>query len=78
MKKSKDSSHIHEIIPTLDEPFSINEHDLEMLHKFAESNSIYTDSYEMNVLNTSCKIYQGDVNNYWIDSIKHDTSYAPF
>ena len=78
MKKSKDNSHIHEIIPTLAESFSINEHDLDMLHKFAESNSIYTNSYEMNVLNTTCKIYQGDVNNYWLDSIKHDTSYAPF
>ena len=78
MKKSKDNSHIHEIIPTLAESFSINEHDLGMLHKFAENNSIYTNSYEMNVQNTACRIYQGDVNNYWLDSIKHDTSYAPF
>ena len=78
MKKNKSSSHIHEIIPTLSEQFSISEHDLHMLHKFAENNSIYTNSYEMNVLNTACKVYQGDVNNYWINSIKHDTSYAPF
>ena len=78
MKRSKDSSHIHEIIPSLAEPFSIDEHDLDMLHKFAESNSIYTNSYEMNILDTVCKVYQGDVNNYWLDSIKHDTSYAPF
>ena len=78
MKKNKSNSHIHEIIPTLSEQFSISEHDLHMLHKFAENNSIYTNSYEMNVLNTSCKVYQGDVNNYWINSLKHDTSYAPF
>ena len=78
MKKSKDSSHIHEIIPSLAEPLSIGKHDLDMLHKFAESNSIYTSSYEMNILDTVCKVYQGDVNNYWLDSIKHDTSYAPF
>ena len=32
----------------------------------------------MNILDTTCKVYQGDVNNYWLDSIKHDTSYAPF
>ena len=70
MKKNKSSSHIHEIIPALSEQFSISEHDLHMLHKFAENNSIYTNSYEMNVLNTACKVYQGDVNNYWIDSIK--------
>ena len=78
MKKNKDSSHIHEIIPSLAKPLSIGEHDLDMLHKFAESNSIYTSSYEMNILDTVCKVYQGDVNNYWLDSIKHDTSYAPF
>ena len=71
MKRSKDSSHIHEIIPSLAEPFSIGEHDLDMLHKFAESNSIYTSSYEMNILDTVCKVYQGDVNNYWLDSIKY-------
>ena len=78
VKRSKSSSHIHEIIPILSELSSIDEHDLYMLHKFAENNSIYTNSYEMNILDTACKVYQGDMNNYWIDSIKHDTSYAPF
>ena len=78
MKRNEGGSHIHEIIPTLPESLSISEHELEMLHKFAECNSIYTDSYEMEMLDTVCRVYQGDVNNYWLDSIKHDTSYAPF
>ena len=78
MKRNEGGSHIQEIMPTLPESLSIDEHELEMLHKFAESNSIYSDSYEMNILDTVCKVYQGDVNNYWLDSIKHDTSYAPF
>jgi len=78
MKRNEGGSHIQEIMPTLPESLSIDEHELEMLHKFAESNSIYSDSYEMNVLDIVCKVYQGDVNNYWLDSIKHDTSYAPF
>ena len=78
MKRNEGGSHIQEIMPTLPELLSIDEHELEMLHKFAESNSIYSNSYEMNVLDTVCKVYQGDVNNYWLDSIKHDTSYAPF
>jgi len=78
MKRNEGGSHIHEIIPTLPESLSINKHELEMLHKFAESNSIYSDSYEMKMLDTVCRVYQGDVNNYWLDSIKHDTSYAPF
>jgi len=78
MKRNEGGSHIQEIMTTLPESLSIDEHELEMLHKFAESNSIYSGSYEMNVLDTVCKVYQGDVNNYWLDSIKHDTSYAPF
>ena len=78
MKKNKDNSHIHEIIPILSKSLSISEHYLHMLHKFAESNSIYTNTYEIDILDTVCKVYQGDVNNYWLDSIKHDTSYAPF
>mgnify|MGYP000880284436 CR=1 FL=1 len=78
VKRHKGSSHIHEIIPISSESLSIDEHELKLLHKFAESNSIYTDSYEMDILDTVCKVYEGDVNNYWLDSIKHDTSYAPF
>ena len=78
MERSEDASHIYEVIPTLHESLSIDEHELEMLHKFAESNSIYSGSYEMKMLDTVCKVYQGDVNNYWLDSIKHETSYAPF
>ena len=78
MKRNEGGSHIQEIVPTLPESLSIDEHELEMLHKFAENNSIYSDSYEMNILDTVCKVYQGDVNNYWLDSIKHDTSYTPF
>ena len=78
VKRYKGSSHIHEIIPVSSKSLSIDEHELKLLHKFAESNSIYTSSYEMDILNTTCSVYEGDVNNYWLDSIKHDTSYAPF
>ena len=78
MKRNEGGSHIHEIIPTSSKSLSINKHDLKMLHKFAENNSIYSDSYEMEILDIVCRVYQGDVNNYWLDSIKHDTSYAPF
>ena len=78
MKRNQSVSHIYEIIPTLPELCSIDKHELEMLHKFAENNSIYSGSYEMKIQDTVCKVYHGDVNNYWLDSIKHDTSYAPF
>ena len=78
VKRHKGGSHIHEVIPVSSESLSIDEYGLKMLHKFAESNSIYTCSYEMDIQGTACKVYDGDVNNYWLDSIKHDMSYAPF
>ena len=78
VKRNKSGSHIHEVIPNSPESLSIDEHGLKMLHKFAESNSIYSGSYEMDILDTICKVYEGDVNDYWLDSIKHDTSYTPF
>ena len=56
MKRNEGGSHIHEIVPTSSESLSINEQELEMLHKFAESNSIYTGSYEMDILGATCKV----------------------
>ena len=55
MKKNKDNSHIHEIIPISSKSLSISEDYLHMLHKFAESNSIYTNTYEIDILDTVCK-----------------------
>ena len=78
MKRNESISHIYEIIPTLPESLSIDKHELKMLHKFAQNNSIYSGSYEMKILDKVCMVYHGDVNSYWLDSIKHDTSYAPF
>ncbi len=78
VKRNESSNHINEIIPSLPESLSIDEHELEMLHKFAECNSIYSDSYEMEILDIVCRVYHGDMNNFWLDSIKHDTSYTPF
>ncbi len=72
-------SHIQEIIPTVSsEKLPINKSDLNMLHNFVKNNSIYSSTYELEVLDIPCTVYEGDMSNYWIDSIKHDTSYAPF
>ena len=32
----------------------------------------------MNICGIKCNVYEGDLNQYWINSIKDDTSYAPF
>ena len=73
------NSHLHEIIPSnTSDLLPINSEDLESLHNFARNNPIYSNSYEMNIKGVDCIVYEGDINNYWLDSIKHDTSYAPF
>lgn len=78
-KEYTGNSHIHEVIPlSSSELFSINESNLEMLHKFASCNPIYYNSFEMKINEISCMVYEGDINQYWLNSIKHDTSYAPF
>ncbi len=51
---------------------------LQSLHKFVLANSIYVNSYEAAISGISCRIYEGDINNYWLSSKKYDTSYQPF
>ena len=58
--------------------FKIKNEYLVYLHKFLENNPIYSNQISKTILETSCTIFEGDLNNYWIDSIKHDSSYAPF
>ena len=72
-------SHIHEILPSSKTDFlPINEKHLKLLHQFLDNNPIYDNSFETNICGISCRIFEGDLNQFWIDSIKHDTSYAPF
>ena len=58
--------------------FPINEKHLKLLHLFALKNPIYTNSYEKNISRIDCKVYEGDINEFWLDSIKHDSSLQPF
>ena len=73
------SAHIQEIIPksTSDE-FPINSEHLELLHNFAKKNPIYFNSFEQNICGIPCIVYEGDINEYWLNSIKHGSSCQPF
>ena len=51
---------------------------LESLHRFAESNPIYLRSHDAVISGVTCRVYEGDINNYWLSSKKHDTNYQPF
>ncbi|HEX6283153.1 MAG TPA: hypothetical protein VFZ67_13085 [Nitrososphaera sp.] len=51
---------------------------LDSLHRFATANPIYFMSHDAEICGIPCRIYEGDINNYWLSSKKHDTSYQPF
>jgi hypothetical protein len=51
---------------------------LESLHRFATANPIYFRSHDAAISGITCRVYEGDINNYWLSSKKHDTSYQPF
>lgn len=73
------SAHIQEIIPSqVSDSFPIDETHLKQLHTFAKKNPIYFNSFEEIVSGVSCIVYEGDINDYWLNSIKHGSSCQPF
>ena len=51
---------------------------LDSIHRFAVANPIYFKSHDAEISGIPCRIYEGDINNYWLSSKKYDTSYQPF
>ena len=79
VKIYKGNSHTTEILPNIPNDFiQIESNHLSLLHKFLEVNPIYSNQISKKILENKYTIFEGDLNNYWIDSIKHDASYAPF
>ena len=78
-EKYTGSAHIQEIIPsTVSEQFPLDESHLNHLHDFARKNPIYFNSFEKKIAKISCIVYEGDINEYWLNSIKHGSSCQPF
>ena len=75
----KGNSHTTEVLPkSSSSEFFIKEEYLSSLHDFLENNPIYSNQITQKLSGMECVIFEGDLNNYWIDSLKHDSSYAPF
>lgn len=73
------TSNIQEIIPlSTSDDFPVDENHLKSLHIFAKNNPIYYNSYEQTISDVSCVVYEGDINKYWLNSIQHASSHAPF
>ncbi|WP_299293609.1 hypothetical protein [Nitrosopumilus sp.] len=72
-------SQVQEVIPkSTTDTFSIPQQNLELLHQFATKNPIYYHSFELKVNDVDCIVYEGDINKYWLNSIQHGSSNAPF
>ena len=52
--------------------------DLKLLHEFAVSNPMYVDAHERRLGSVRCMVYTSNVDKYWLGSISHDSSHAPF
>ena len=73
------ASRTPEVIPASESDlFPVEPQDLELLHMFVRENPIYCNSYEQTVCGVRCVVYEGDVNKYWLGSILHGSSRAPF
>ena len=73
------NSQFQEVIPaSSSELFPVHAEHLVLLHQFATDNPIYYNSYEKIIGSTSCIVYEGDINKYWLNSIQHGSSHAPF
>ena len=79
VRKYSGNAHIQEILP-LDssDTFEIDSEHLKQLHEFVRKNPIYFNQYEEKIFNTPCIVYEGDINEYWLNSIKHGSSCQPF
>ena len=79
VKNYSGNSHIQEIIPnSVSKEFELDKNHLKLLHEFAQKNPIYTNSYETEILGNSFTTFEGDINEYWLNSIKHGSSCQPF
>jgi hypothetical protein len=78
-KNYKGSSHMHEAVPVVSsDKLPVEQKGLAAMHAFAKNNPIYFGSKEMYLLGIPCTVYEGDINEYWLSSIKHDSGYQPF
>ncbi len=72
-------AHIQEAIPSpVSEKFQSHSGYLAQLHDFAIKNPIYLNHYTASINGTCCTVYEGDINQYWLNSIKHGSSCQPF
>jgi len=78
-KNYSGNAHIQEVIPSsISNKFDMDTNELISLHDFALKNPIYFNHFEDKMDDVLCTVYEGDINEYWLNSIKHGSSCQPF
>lgn len=77
-KTYRGTAQIQEAVPASASEFAAPQDDLDALHKFASENPMYHGSYKDILAGIRCTVYEGDTNRYWLGSIGHAESRAPF
>jgi SAM-dependent methyltransferase len=78
-KNFKGASPLHEAVPLAStDLLPIDASALALLHEFAKNNPIYYKWHDSVFAGVPCTVYEGDINEYWLGSIKHDSGYQPF
>jgi len=78
-KNYSGNAHIQEVIPSsISNKFDMDTNELISLHDFALKNPIYFNHFEEKMDGILCTVYEGDINEYWLNSIKHGSSCQPF
>ena len=79
MQGYRGQSLLPEVVPlSRSEYLPIDDEILQSLHRFAAANPIYVRSYDLEISGIACRVYEGDINTYWLGSKKYDTNYQPF
>ena len=72
-------SYVSEVVPRqYSTRFDIEQAILDKLNLFGKNNPIYLNQTNIVIDGILCSAYEGDINNYWLSSKKHDTCYQPF
>src|ERR671914_1131626 len=79
MRDFSPRGYVSEVVPLQHSTrFNIEQAILDKLNLFGQVNPIYLNQTDIVVDGVLCSAYEGDINNYWLSSKKHDTCYQPF
>jgi len=78
LRELHSNNHISEFIPVADYQNLFDKDLLEKLHSFFKNNKIYYKQQKITLSDIPCISYEGDVNQFWMNSKKYETIYQPF